>query len=50
MAVAKRWDCTKEKDPWIRREKVVRYFVGKGFGREEVERVMNEIQPHGARA
>lgn len=50
MAVAKRWDRTKEKDPWIRREKVVRYFVGKGFGREEVERVMNEIQPHGARA
>lgn len=40
-AVAKRWERTKETDPWIRREKVVRYFVGKGFGREEVEGVMD---------
>jgi regulatory protein len=39
-AVAKRWERTKETDPFIRREKVVRYFVGKGFGREEVEGVM----------
>lgn len=39
-AVAKRWERTKETDPYIRREKVVRYFVGKGFGREEVEGVL----------
>ena len=39
-AVAKRWERTKETDPFIRREKVVRYFVGKGFGREEVEGVI----------
>ena len=39
-AVAKRWERTKETDPWVRREKVVRYFVGKGFGREEVEGVL----------
>lgn len=36
-AVAKRWERTKEIDPFIRREKVVRYFVGKGFRREQVE-------------
>ena len=40
LAVAKRWECTKETDPWIRREKVVRYFVGKGFPRELVEAAM----------
>lgn len=40
LAVAKRWERTKETDPWIRREKVVRYFVGKGFPRELVEAAM----------
>jgi regulatory protein len=36
-AVAKRWERTKGEEPFVRREKVVRYFVGKGFAREEVE-------------
>jgi len=40
QAVAKRWERTQETDPYLRREKVVRYFVGKGFGREEVEGVL----------
>lgn len=40
LAVAKRWERTKETEPFIRREKVVRYFVGKGFPREQVEAVM----------
>lgn len=39
-AVAKRWERTAEKDPFIRREKVLRYFVMKGFGREEVKAAM----------
>lgn len=40
LAVAKRWARTLETDPYVRKEKVVRHFVGKGFGREEVEAVM----------
>ncbi|MCC6839952.1 MAG: RecX family transcriptional regulator [Flavobacteriales bacterium] len=40
-AVARRWERTQETDGYIRREKVIRYFVGKGFGREQVERVMD---------
>lgn len=42
-AVAKRWERTKETGPYIRREKVVRYFVGKGFGREEVEAALGAL-------
>ncbi len=44
LAVAKRWERTKETDPWVRREKVVWYFAGKGFGREEVEGAMMELR------
>jgi len=36
LAVAKRWERTRETDPYIRREKVVRYFAGRGFPREQV--------------
>lgn len=36
-AVAKRWARTKGQDPFVHRQKVIRYFVGKGFSREQVE-------------
>ncbi len=42
-AVARRWERTKDADDFIRREKVIRYFVGKGFGREEVGRVLERM-------
>lgn len=42
-AVAKRWERTMETDPFIRREKVIRYFVGKGFGRDEVEKALEVV-------
>jgi regulatory protein len=42
-AVAKRWERTKDSDSFIRREKVIRYFVGKGFRREQVESALERF-------
>lgn len=30
-AVAKRWERVKDEDPYVRKQKVFRYFLGKGF-------------------
>lgn len=40
IAVAKRWERLKWEGPFVRREKLVRYFVGKGFSRDAIEAVM----------
>lgn len=40
IAVAKRWERVQETDPFAHREKVVRYFLGKGFERDMVERAL----------
>lgn len=42
-AVAKRWERTKEADPFLRKAKVVRYFVGKGFGADQVEALLRAM-------
>lgn len=42
QALAKRWERMKGDGPFIRKEKLVRYFMGKGFGREQVEAAMRE--------
>ncbi|MCO6483404.1 MAG: RecX family transcriptional regulator [Flavobacteriales bacterium] len=41
IAVAKRWERVQETDPFARREKVIRYFLGKGFERDNVERALS---------
>lgn len=43
LAVAKRWERTKEADPFLRKAKVVRYFVGKGFGADQVEALLRAM-------
>ncbi len=40
LAVAKRWERLKGEEPYVRKEKLVRYFTHKGFSRDEVERVL----------
>lgn len=40
VAVTKRWERVREMDPLVRREKVIRYFLGKGFERDNVERAL----------
>lgn len=42
-AVAKRWAREREEDPMLRRAKVVRYFVGKGFAAERVEAALDGL-------
>lgn len=41
-AVAKRWERSREMDPVVRREKLLRYFLGKGFERDRVERALTD--------
>ncbi len=41
-AVLRRWERIKDGDPFIRRQKVIRYFLGKGFSMDEVEKVMDK--------
>ena len=36
-AIAKKLDQLKETDPRMKRQKVIRYFLGKGFAIEEIE-------------
>ena len=40
-AVAKRWDRLKDEEPFMRRGKLVRYFIGKGFARERIESALD---------
>jgi regulatory protein len=47
VAIAKRWERSQEADPYLRKGKLVRYFVGKGFAAEEVEWLLNELQQVG---
>lgn len=37
IAVAKRWEKLKHEEPFIRKGKLVRYFMGKGFSADEIE-------------
>ena len=39
-AVAKRWEKVKEINPFIKRQKVMRYFIGRGYAVEQVERAI----------
>jgi len=41
IAVTKRWKRTKDEEPFIRKGKVVRYFLGKGFSRERIEAALD---------
>ncbi|MBK8499155.1 MAG: regulatory protein RecX [Flavobacteriales bacterium] len=43
-AVAKRWEKVKEENAFIKRQKVMRYFIGKGYAAEQVERALKEIE------
>ena len=42
-AVAKRWEKVKESDPFIKRQKVMRYFLGRGYAVELVEKAMEKV-------
>ncbi len=37
LAVAKRWEKGKHEEPFIRKGKLVRYFIGRGFSRDRIE-------------
>ncbi len=43
-AVAKRWERVKEENAFIKRQKVMRYFIGRGYAVEQVERVLEEME------
>jgi len=36
-AVSKRWERVKDEDPYVRKQKVFRYFLGKGFPADGIE-------------
>ena len=42
-AVAKRWDRVKEEDPYVRRQKVFRYFLGKGFPADGIQAALDAV-------
>ena len=44
MAVAKRWEKLKHEEPFIRKGKLVRYFMGKGFSVDEIEVALEAIR------
>jgi regulatory protein len=44
QAVSKRWERTKEPDPYVKRQKVFRYFLGKGFATEAVEQALRALE------
>ena len=48
-AVAKRWERAKDEDPFIRKGKVVRYFLGKGFSRERIEAALDAMSSQSGR-
>ena len=39
-AVAKRWERVKEENAFIKRQKVMRYFIGRGYAVEQVEKAL----------
>lgn len=43
LAVAKRWERTKDGDPYLRKAKLVRYFAGKGFDADRVEAIVDGL-------
>ena len=42
-AVAKRWEKVKVDDAYIKRQKVMRYFIGRGYAVEQVERAIEGL-------
>ncbi len=42
-AIQKKLERSKETDPRIKKQKVIRYFLGKGFSIEELEKVLVEL-------
>jgi regulatory protein len=44
QAVGRRWERTKETDPYVKRQKVFRYFLGKGFAAEAVEQALRLVE------
>ena len=43
-AVARRWEKVKEENAFIKRQKVMRYFIGRGYAVEQVEKALGEIE------
>lgn len=43
-AVAKRWERSMEVGPFVRRKKLLRYFLAKGFSIERVESVLEDLR------
>jgi len=43
LALAKRWERLKNEKPFIRKGKLLRYFIGKGFSRERIEAVLEGL-------
>ncbi len=41
--VAKRWEKEKEPNTFLKRQKVMAYFLRKGFGSDEVDRCLKEV-------
>lgn len=46
-AVGKRWENVKESDRFIKRQKVMRYFIGKGYPAEMIERALAGLGARG---
>lgn len=44
MAVAKRWEKLKNEEPFIRKGKLVRYFMAKGFSMDEIEVALRALR------
>ena len=44
LAVTKRWEKLKKEEPFIRKGKLVRHFIGRGFSRERIEKALEELQ------
>ncbi|MBL0129019.1 MAG: RecX family transcriptional regulator [Flavobacteriales bacterium] len=42
-AVAKRWEKVKEVNAFIKRQKVMRYFIGRGYAVEQVEKALEDV-------
>ena len=42
-AVAKRWEKVKEENTFIKRQKVMRYFIGRGYAVEQVEKALETL-------
>lgn len=43
LAVTKRWEKSKHEVPFIRKGKLVRYFIGRGFSRERIEAALEAL-------